>query len=194
VTARRRRQALWLQDSWKLFAERYAEGWGPLRGLAGRLNGLNVNGSTRVVQPTAHVSRGFSPKGIGRLGWRRRFWKFSASVGQAYRFPTAAGVVPARLDGGRRFTSPDPNLKPDNVVASELSVERVFEKGRVQLTYFQQDVHDAIIAQFLTLVPGKPDAPFLRSRTSTIVMGARARAGVRAQRRASSRDWSFQEA
>jgi iron complex outermembrane receptor protein len=57
---------------------------------------------------------------------------------------------------GTTFTSPDPNLKPDNVLASELRVARTFTHGMAQIALFQDDVHDAIISQFLPLVTNSP--------------------------------------
>ena len=38
------------------------------------------------------------------------------------------------------------------MLASELRAERRFDRGSVQLSLFEDDVHDAIIAQYLPLV------------------------------------------
>src|SRR5206468_10064298 len=54
---------------------------------------------------------------------------------------------------GPTFTSPDPNLKPDDDLATELRVARTFAHGSAQVALFQDDVHDAIISQFLPLDP-----------------------------------------
>jgi iron complex outermembrane receptor protein len=53
---------------------------------------------------------------------------------------------------GATFTSPDPHLKPDDVLAAELRFARTFDRGTAQVSLFQDDVHDAIISQFLPLV------------------------------------------
>jgi iron complex outermembrane receptor protein len=74
-------------------------------------------------------------------------------VAKAYRFATAAELYQL-VTTGVTFTSPDPNLKPDNVLASEVRLERTFARSRVQLALFNDDVHDAIISQFQPLVPG----------------------------------------
>jgi len=55
---------------------------------------------------------------------------------------------------GATFTSPDPNLKPDNDLSTELKVQRTFLSGMIQFSIFHDDVHDAIISQFLPLVAG----------------------------------------
>ncbi|HEY4129838.1 MAG TPA: TonB-dependent receptor [Gemmatimonadaceae bacterium] len=143
-------QALWAQDAWSItqtlkftFGGRY-EWWRAF-------DGLNINGGTTVVQPTVSASR-FSPKGV--LSWDANAnWRFSASVGKAYRFATPAELYQL-VSTGATFTSPDPHLKPDNDLATELRATRTFEKGTAQVALFQDDVHDAIIAQFLPLVSG----------------------------------------
>jgi iron complex outermembrane receptor protein len=80
-------------------------------------------------------------------------WMLSASVAKAYRFATAAELYQL-VTTGSTFTSPDPNLQPDNVLASELRAERSFGWGKAQLALFSDNTHDAIISQFKPLVPG----------------------------------------
>jgi iron complex outermembrane receptor protein len=144
-----RTQAVWAQDAWMItpslkftFGGRY-EWWRAY-------DGFNANGNTQVVQPTVRSSR-FSPKGI--LAWDiDPAWRLTASVAKAYRFATAAELYQL-VSTGATFTSPDPNLKPDNDLSAELRLARNFSRGTAQLALFQDDVHDAIISQFLPLVP-----------------------------------------
>ena len=167
-------QALWAQESWRMtdalkltVGGRY-ENW---RGF----DGYNVNGNTKVVQPTVTGSR-FSPKAI--LAWTPTFeWTVTASVGKAYRFATAAELYQL-VSTGTTFTSPDPDLKPDNDLAAEFKVERAFNKARFQVALFQDDVHDAIISQFLPLVPGSStlysyvsNVDHVRARGAEVVFG-----------------------
>ncbi len=143
-----RTEALWAQDAWRVtdvlkltVGGRY-EWW---RGY----DGYNVNGSTKVNQPVVSASK-FSPKAT--LAWTPTLdWSATASVGKAYRFATAAELYQL-VSTGTTFTSPDPNLKPDNVLATELRVVRTIGNGSIQAALFQDDVHDAIISQFLPLV------------------------------------------
>ena len=145
-----RTQALWMQDAWYItpdlkftFGGRY-EDW---RGY----DGLNISGTTRVVQKDVDGQR-FSPKGL--LTWNASDkWSLTAAVGKAYRFATAAELYQL-VSTGTTFTSPNPDLKPDNVLSTELRVERKFNRASAQVSLFQDDVHDAIISQFNTLVPG----------------------------------------
>jgi iron complex outermembrane recepter protein len=145
-------KALWAQDQWYITPDlkftvggRY-EDW---RGY----DGLNISGTTRVDQQTVEGQK-FSPKGL--LTWNAsEKWVFTAALAKAYRFATAAELYQL-VTTGTTFTSPNPNLKPDNVTSAELRAERKFQRGSVQLSLFQDDVHDAIISQFNTL-PGKGD-------------------------------------
>ena len=145
-------QALWVQDAWQISDKmkltvggRY-EKWRAF-------DGFNQNGATTVNQPGLDFAK-FSPKAV--FGWSpNEDWAFTASLGQAYRFATASELYQL-VTTGATFTSPNPNIKPDNVLASELRIERLFDRGRLQLSIFNDDVHDAIISQFLPLVQGSP--------------------------------------
>ncbi|HWA08756.1 MAG TPA: TonB-dependent receptor [Opitutaceae bacterium] len=145
-----RTQALWVQDAWQLTPAlklttgvRYEE-WRAD-------DGYNANGATAVRQPGLGAVRS-SPKAI--LAWTASpQWTFTASIGQAYRFATASELYQL-VSTGSTFTSPNPNLKPDDVLAAELRVDRRFEHGRARLALFQDEVHDAMISQFNPLVPG----------------------------------------
>ena len=145
-----RTQALWAQDHWQVssavkftLGARYEE-W---RGYDGR----NINGTTTVIQPRV-VRTGFSPKAV--LAWAATpAWTVTASVGQAYRFATAAELYQL-VATGATFTSPSPDLKPDDALAAEVRFERALSRGRLRLALFQDDVHDAIISQFRPLVAG----------------------------------------
>jgi iron complex outermembrane receptor protein len=145
-------QALWAQDAWRLTdmvsltLGARAEWW---RGY----DGVNANGAVTVIQRDVERSA-FSPKAV--LAWTPTLdWSFTGSVGKAYRFATAAELYQL-VTTGTTFTSPDPDLKPDNVLATELRARRTFSRGMAQVAVFQDDVHDAIISQFLPLVPNSP--------------------------------------
>jgi iron complex outermembrane receptor protein len=145
---RTRTAALWIQDGWritdllKLTVGGRLESWRAF-------DGLNVSGATRVVQPDVSASR-FSPKAV--LSWTPTGdWTLTGSLAKAYRFATPAELYQL-VTTGTTFTSPDPNLRPDNVLAAEFRVNRAFEHGNAQVSLFQDDVHDAIISQFLPLV------------------------------------------
>jgi iron complex outermembrane receptor protein len=141
--------AAWAQDAWYITPTVRLTVGGRYEWWKG-FDGLNINGATRVVQPTVKAAR-FSPK--ASLDWNPGDFEVTASVGKAYRFATPAELYQL-VTTGATFTSPDPNLKPDNVLAAELRLSRTFDKSKAQVSFFQDDVHDAIISQFLPLVPG----------------------------------------
>ena len=143
--------ALWAQDAWKTgktsrltLGARY-ERWHAF-------DGFNANGSTMVTQPGQRASK-LSPKLA--FNWLPGLWQVTASVARAYRFATPAELYQL-VTTGATFTSPDPDLKPDDVLSAELRLARSFSQGTVQVSLFQDDVHDAIISQFKPLVPGSP--------------------------------------
>ena len=170
-----RTRAAWAQDAWRLtptlrftFGGRY-ESW---KGY----DGYNANGTTEIEQPEVSASK-FSPKGV--LAWNPSlFWTVTASVGKAYRFATASELYQL-VSTGTTFTSPNPDLKPDNVLASELRFERRADRTLVQVALFRDDIHDAIISQFLPLVPGSTqlfsyvsNVDHVRSQGVELVLGS----------------------
>ena len=168
-------QAVWAQDQWRLtptlrftFGGRY-ESW---KGY----DGYNVSGTTAVEQPKVTRSK-FSPKGV--LAWYPSlFWTVTGSVGKAYRFATASELYQL-VSTGTTFTSPNPDLEPDDVLASELRVERKSDRAILQVALFRDDIHDAIISQFLPLVPGSTqlysylsNVDHVRSQGVEVVLGS----------------------
>jgi iron complex outermembrane receptor protein len=170
-----RTYAVWAQDAWRLtptlrftFGGRYEDWQG--------YDGFNKSGNTMVTQPTVSASK-FSPKGA--LAWTPSLdWTVTASVGKAYRFATASELYQL-VSTGTTFTSPNPDLEPDDVLATELRTERRTDRSLVQLALFHEDVHDAIISQFLPLVPGSSqlfsylsNVDHVRSQGVELVLGA----------------------
>ena len=154
-----RTQALWAQDVWTLnpdmkltLGARY-EDWRAS-------DGLNVNGTTTVRQPNVSdhalspkLTFAWTPDLSAQSSVLNSSWLFAVSIGQAYRFATPAELYQL-VSTGTTFTSPNPSLKPDDVIATEIKIQRNLPGGRIRLSLFQDDVHDAIIAQFNPLLPG----------------------------------------
>jgi iron complex outermembrane receptor protein len=143
--------AVWAQDAWKTsMLSRLTLGLRYERWHA--FDGYNANGGTAVQQPEVRSSK-LSPK--LSFNWLPGMWQVTASVAKAYRFATPAELYQL-VTTGATFTSPDPNLKPDDVLSAELRLARTFSQGMAQVSLFQDDVHDAIISQFQPLVPNSP--------------------------------------
>ncbi|MEO7996022.1 MAG: TonB-dependent receptor [Gemmatimonadaceae bacterium] len=167
-------QAVWAQDSWQIiptlkftFGGRY-EKWRAFEGY-------NVNGATKISQRETDASK-FSPKAV--LSWAATpEFTVTASAAKAYRFATASELFQL-VSTGTTFTSPNPDLKPDNVFSTELRAERRFDHARVQLALFNDDIHDAIISQFKPLVAGSStlysflsNVDHARARGAELVIG-----------------------
>ena len=169
-----RTQAVFIQDKWSItpalqftFGGRF-EQWRAY-------NGYNANGNTKVTQREVK-DEWFSPKAV--LSYTPNIaWTATASVGKAVRFATAAELYQL-VSTGQTFTSPAPDLRPDNAVSSELRVQRTFSRGMAQVALFQDDVHDAIISQFLPLLPTSTtvfsylsNVDRVRARGTEVVLG-----------------------
>jgi iron complex outermembrane receptor protein len=152
-------QAVWVQDAW-----RFAPMWKLT--LGGRMeewrafDGFNLNtttnlagaitGTTTITQPGLNAKR-FSPKAT--LGFEpNRQWEYTASVGIANRFPTVSELYQVATVSGV-LINPNPNLKPEQSLVTELAVTRNFIDGKVRLSLFQEDTSDMLISQQST-IPG----------------------------------------
>lgn len=105
---------------------------------------FNQSPASDVTQPELSADR-TSPKAV--LAWTPgKAWRVTASAGLAYRFPTVGELYQSVTTGPNQFT-PDPDLKPERAVSSELALERRFAKGLARLSLFTEDVDDALLSQ-----------------------------------------------
>ena len=145
-----RTMAAWAQEQWKV-SSRFNLTVGARVESWRAYDGFNQNGLVQVTQPVV-TGKKFSPKAI--IDWiASPYWVVTLSGGQAYRFATASELYQL-VSTGTTFTSPQPNLRPENALSGELRIQRRFEQGKAQVSFFGQDVHDAIISQFQPLVAG----------------------------------------
>jgi iron complex outermembrane receptor protein len=121
-------------------------------------DGLNASLSPplNVHQPDLHADA-FSPKAV--LAYTPDpDWRFTASIGQAYRFPTVEELYQA-VTTGNQVSVPNPNLRPEDALSEELSAQRNWTGtggagGLLRLSLFQEDVRNALISQSAPLLPG----------------------------------------
>ena len=165
--------ALWAQDAWR-FAPMFKltlggrmEDWRASNGFnvltatdntVGSPTNGNITNTLAQVQPELSAAR-FSPK--GSLAFEpSREWLVTASIGQASRFPTVAELYQV-VTAGVNLAVPNPNLRPESVLSEEIAIERRFVDGKVRLSFFNENVHDALISQlgFLNGING-PTATF----------------------------------
>ncbi len=146
-----RTQAYWAQDTWD-FAKQWnftlggrLEDWNAFDGLNSSMVGPKL---TTVYQADKN-SVNFSPK--GKLTWTPQdSLRFGISIGQAFRYPTAAELfqtTATTVGGVNTLVNGNPNLKPEDVLSSEVSSEYFLPKGNLRLSFFQERVKDAIYSQ-----------------------------------------------
>jgi iron complex outermembrane recepter protein len=143
-------QALFVQDKWQINPE-----WALTTGLRAEYweakNGRNQT-SNAIVDYQQRSDTKFSPK-LSLSYEPQPAWGFRASLGQAYRFPTVSELFQPLQngDGGAaRLVESNPNLKPEEVMAAELTAERRFDNGLVRISLFNEEKYDALISQTLT--------------------------------------------
>lgn len=144
-----RTDAVFVQDTWA-----FAPDWSLMPGVRyerwkGR-DGLRSQGAVTIGYPNRSEDY-WSPKlslahDLG-AGWSARL-----SLARAYRFPTVSELYQGRITGNALVNN-DPNLKPENALTRDLTVEHVSDQGaRLRVSVFQDDVRDALFSQTNTSV------------------------------------------
>ncbi|RAU22398.1 TonB-dependent receptor [Paramagnetospirillum kuznetsovii] len=134
----------WVQESWAFapgfratLGGRY-ESWTAFDGYNATTNGLSS------IQPGRDATA-FSPK--GSLSWEFvPQWSVTGSVGRATRFPTVSELYFVAGSGTSQVI-PNSVLRPERETSYELALEGGVGDGKVRLSFFQEDVAKAIIAQ-----------------------------------------------
>lgn len=144
--------AVWAQDSWALtpevkatFGGRY-EHWRAYDG-----SNFSLTPALNVTQPgLSHDA--FSPKLV--VAYQPDpAWTLKGSVGMAYRFPTVTELYQA-ITTGATLSVPNPTLKPERSISSELSVERAWMGGDVRVSVFDERIRDTLLSQTAPLPVG----------------------------------------
>jgi iron complex outermembrane receptor protein len=149
-------QALYMQDAWQFSSQwqsilglRY-ENWQAYNGTVSSSNTtqLFTNRENNFVSPKAAMV--YRPAAD---------WVLRASVGRAYRLPTVAELYQGSLpNGANNVAYNNPDLKPEKVLATELSAEHIITSGVtssvLRATIFNEDNHDALIKQTVPGVAG----------------------------------------
>jgi iron complex outermembrane receptor protein len=144
--------ALWAQDIWTLLPDlklalgaRY-EDW---RAYAG--SNYSASPALNVSQPRIAAST-LSPKAT--LAWSiSPHWSLTGSYGRAYRMPTVTELYQA-IATGPILTVPNPNLRPERADSYEVAAQRKTDNGLLRLSYFEEDMADALLSQSAPLVAG----------------------------------------
>jgi iron complex outermembrane receptor protein len=150
-TGKTETSAIWVQEAWKfapafrLIAGGRWESWKAFDGF-----NYSASPALNVRQPEIDADK-FSPK--ASLEWTfAPEWTTRVAVGKAYRFPTVTELYRS-VTAGAALTSPNPNLKPEDALSSEWSIERRTERGAIRVSLFTEDLKNALISQSATLDP-----------------------------------------
>jgi iron complex outermembrane receptor protein len=145
-------QAVWVQDIWNLTPAVKATAGIRIEGWRAS-NGRNFSATPALDASQPVLKRtGASPKLV--IAWTpSQAWTFKGSVGVAYRFPTVTELYQA-VTTGTTLSVPDPNLRPERALSSELSAERDWEHGRFRVSVFSETVRNALLSQSAPLVAG----------------------------------------
>lgn len=144
-----RTRALWAQDSWAVSPDvRLTLGARYERWKA--FGGLNFSAAPALNTRQPEVSHEtFSPKGV--VAWSPSpDWTLKASLAVANRFPTVTELYQA-VTTGTTLSVPNPNLKPERSLSSELSVERSWDGGQARVALFDERIRDTLLSQTAAL-------------------------------------------
>ncbi|MES2353338.1 MAG: TonB-dependent receptor [Pseudomonadota bacterium] len=139
-------QALFIQDAWQL-----AEAWKLILGT--RWERWSAHDGSRGVGNAAPLSYSerseshFSPKASVEYLLNEN-WLFHFSVGKAYRFPTVSELFQGRITGNALINN-DPNLRPENALSKDLTVERLTDNGKVRFSIYEDEVRNTLFSQLL---------------------------------------------
>lgn len=144
--------AAWAEDIWHMAPEWNAtiggrfEHW---RAFGGR--NFSLAPPLDVTQPELTGAH-FSPK--ASITWQAdENWSVRASYGRAFRMPTVMELYQTVTTGSVLFV-PNPDLNPERADAFELAVQQEDENGRWRVSFFAEDLADALISQSAPLPEG----------------------------------------
>ncbi|OZA05880.1 MAG: TonB-dependent receptor [Methylophilaceae bacterium 17-44-8] len=136
-------QALYVQDKWQM-----NPAWALT--LGGRTEYWEARGgrnqtATSTANCQTQSDTKFSPK-LSLSYEPEPAWGFRAAAGQAFRFPTVSELY-QQLSQGSALVENNPNLKPEEVISTELTAERRFNHGLMRASLFHESKFDALIGQ-----------------------------------------------
>lgn len=151
-------EALYAQDAW-----RFAPDWVLTHGLRletwRAVDGSNMaivtqGGRTQALLDTAtYPARSQSLALSPKLALQKATddnWIYRAAIGRAYRFPTVTELFQT-LNTGTNVSENNPYLKPETTNSTELTVEKTLDNGALRLSFFNENLHDALYSQKATI-------------------------------------------
>ncbi len=146
-------QAIYAQDKWQIDPQ-WVFTFGGRAEYWEANDGRNQTTIANVLTTANYKDKSetkFSPK-LSLSFEPQPAWGFRASVGQAFRFPTVGELYQPLQNGAvSYFVQSNPDLKPEEVIAGELTAERRFENGLIRASLFHENKYDALISQTVSL-------------------------------------------
>jgi len=137
-------QALFLQDAWQ-FAKAFKLNVGTRYEQWKAYDGSRTTATNSPPPYADREESHWSPKtSIEYLP--NDDWLIRLSLGKAYRFPTVSEMFQGRVVGNN-ITNNNPDLKPEHAFSKDLTFERLLEKGKVRLSFYEDDVRNVIFSQ-----------------------------------------------
>ncbi|MDP2031626.1 MAG: TonB-dependent receptor [Thiobacillus sp.] len=148
-----RTDALFVQDAWKLdprwmlTAGVRQERWQALDGLRYGTTAFRNPAGVFVNQfEYADRDEHFTSPKLS-LAWQATpEWRLRASVARAYRMPTVSELFQTETRSNTTYIS-DPNLQPEQVLATDLSAEGAAWGGNLRVSLFDSHTDDALYSQ-----------------------------------------------
>ena len=143
-----RTQAFYVQDKWQFLPHwtltlgGRGEHW---QAMDGRNQASSKTGVFSTAEYASQSASRFSPK-LSLSFEPVPAWGFRASFGQAFRFPTVSELY-QQVPQGNVLVQNNPDLKPEEVLSAEFTVERRFANGLVRASLFNEHKYDALISQ-----------------------------------------------
>lgn len=169
--------AVFLEDSWSItprwslyLGGRY-EWW---RGFDGSKSTDTDAGRVTTGLPGSHEND-FSPK-FAITHRPTPDWSLRYSLGIANRYPTAGELFYGGINSSGVITTPNPDLKPEQILAHDFTITRaLWGHGDARLTFFQNDVKDAINSQtnYYTNVTNYQNVDRVRTRGMEVAVDLR---------------------
>jgi len=148
-----RTDALFVQDAWK-FDPRWTLTAGLRQERWQALDGVRY-GTTAFRDPSGLMVNRFGYAGRDgnftspklSLAWRMApEWRLRASVARAYRMPTVSELFQTETRGSTTYIS-DPNLRPEKILATDVSAEGAAWGGFLRVSLFDSHTGDALYSQ-----------------------------------------------
>ncbi|MEM9160632.1 MAG: TonB-dependent receptor [Verrucomicrobiota bacterium] len=124
-----------LNESWRLTAGFRQEWWDASGGYVEDADGIGFHPDRSQSESSPKLSLDYQP---------RDDWKLTLNIAKAHRFPLVPELFQGQVGTDGRVDRNNPDLKPEDALATELSYIHYTEGGQIRLTLFRDEVEDAI--------------------------------------------------